>query len=157
MLFLNSFVSFLYHVVQIRTQCWRRGRTAQSRVGQSSPLPISSAGSGAPQGTVGPLGCQGALLVQVQLAVSQNTYTSYLWVSLQSPTPQSVHISRAGQSQDENLAFAFIKIYEMVIPQPSDLSSSVQGPSAVGESAAPPNLVLSTKLIHTQEFHPDYS
>lgn len=132
------------------------GEAAQHRAEWDNPLPSLLAVLGLVHHRV-QLVLWAALLVQVQLAVSQNTYTSYLWVSLQSPTPQSVHISRAGQSQDENLAFAFIKIYEMVIPQPSDLSSSVQGPSAVGESAAPPNLVLSTKLIHTQEFHPDYS
>ena len=44
----------------------------QSTVGQPLSSASGSAGPGASQGTVGPLGCQGTLLAHIKLAVSQN-------------------------------------------------------------------------------------
>lgn len=60
--------------------CSARGEAtpAQSRAGQSLPLPTGSAGSGAPQGTVGHFGCQATLLTHIQVVVTR-TPRSLLW------------------------------------------------------------------------------
>jgi len=65
-----SFMSFLHCGTQIAHSA--EGEAAQSRVEQFFPFLGGSAGPGAPQGTIGLLGCRGVLLPPIQLAVYQN-------------------------------------------------------------------------------------
>jgi len=57
----------------------------QHRPRQDNPTPhlAGSAGSEAPQDTVGPTGCQGTMLTQIQLSISQNTRILFHEATLQ--------------------------------------------------------------------------
>lgn len=68
----NSFIPFLRCVTQLCPQSRRWGCTAQGRVGQLLPSPGGSAGHGAHENAVGPLGCQGSLLAHIHLVLNLN-------------------------------------------------------------------------------------
>jgi len=63
----------------------------QSRAGKPLPSPTDSAEPDAPEGAVDPLGCQGTLLVQIQLAANQNP-RFFFAVLLSSPSSPGLYI-----------------------------------------------------------------
>lgn len=79
-------MSFLYRGTQTAHRA--EAVAAQSRVEQFFPFLVGSAGSGAPQGMIGPLGCQGILLPHIQLAVYQNPQIPFHSTSCQPPVTQ---------------------------------------------------------------------
>ena len=83
---------------------------AQHRAEWDNPSsrPAGSAGLDAPHGTVGPLGCQGTLLAQIQLSISQSPLITFRGATLQPFVPQSVHRSRVVLSQVQLLLLNFI-------------------------------------------------
>ena len=105
------------------TQCWRWGRTAQSRVGQP-PLIGGSASPGAPQVIAGPLGCHGTLLAHVPLAIRQNTQISSCGAALLSLIPQSLCTSRVACPRCRIQHLLLLNFMWLVSAQPSNLSGS---------------------------------
>jgi len=89
------------------TQCSRWGCSSQSREGQPLPSPGDSAGPDAAPGTVGPSGCRGTLLSQMQLAANQNHQIPSHRPAVQ-PVPQPVRRARAAPSHMQNLALALL-------------------------------------------------
>ena len=82
--------------------------------GQPLPSPTGSAGPGAPQGMVGPLGCQGTLLPHVQFAINQLPQISFYQAALQPLIPQTVHIFRIVLSHVQNSAIALVNLEKYV-------------------------------------------
>ena len=85
------------------------------------PPPPPSGGSAAldaSQSTVGPFGCQGTLLTQIQLAISQNTQIPFFRTALPPLVSQS-------SSQVQNSVLALVKLWEIVIAWLSNLSRSL--------------------------------
>lgn len=59
---------------------------------------------------VGPLGCQGTLLTQIKLAVSQSPWVPLCRAALQPLIPLSVHRARVALSQVLNPEFALVEL-----------------------------------------------
>ena len=70
-----------------------RGEAAAGRAERDAPFPrpASSAVPEAPQGTLGPLGCQGPLLAHIQLAVGHNAQLP-VWGLLSSLSPPRLYV-----------------------------------------------------------------
>lgn len=86
----NSFMLFLHCGTQNCTQCSKWGHTSAEQ---------NRAGPDAPQGTVGPFGCQGTLLTPVQIAINQNTQIPFQGAALQSLLHKFVRIARVALTQ----------------------------------------------------------
>ena len=99
----NTFLSFLHCGTQPCTPCWRCSCQWQ--------LPSGRSGPGAPQGTVGPLSCQGTLLAQIQLAASQNPHIPFSGTAVLCLISQSISICMFALSQLQNRALAHVELY----------------------------------------------
>jgi len=73
------------------------------------PQPSSYALLDAPQGMIGPYGCQGTLLTLIPFAINPKPQISFCGAALQSLVPQFVCITRITLSQVENPALVPVK------------------------------------------------
>jgi len=92
----KSFMYFSQCGTWTHIQCWRWGHTAKSKADNLFLLSVGSAGPDAPQGTLGPSGCQGSLLAHVQLAFSQKPQIPFCRTALQPLVLRSVHLRALG-------------------------------------------------------------
>ena len=107
---------------------------------------------------VGPIGCQGTRLTQIQLDIIQNLLISFCGTALKSLIPKYPHISQVSPFQVQNQALALVQLH--AIGDGSALCALKRSPNA--------SLLLSQQLLpsqcHTQTsylvcigvLHPDH-
>lgn len=103
-------LSLLYCDATSCTQHLRWGHITQSGAGQPCSLTDGSAEPDASQGMVGPFGCHGTMLTNIQLPINQNLQIPFCGAALRPLTPQSVHIASVAKWDIESDALVGIHV-----------------------------------------------